>query len=222
MTDADVILRTFKHEWEAGLRPDVEAFLAAAPNHQQSELEDAIDAFLREAPLPRYDERMVAELESSQPVREAARAINGRTGTWPLLLPALRRQRHLTRRNVAQRLATELGFSSAHERVRQHLHTMEYGTADVFRISRRVLAALARVLGTTASDLARAGRVPTLGGPTSGLAPTRRGFPDLPAFSEVPGSYRQPDTSYLPEWAEVDRLFSAPRDERRRPTSRAR
>lgn len=207
MTDAQEMLRAFAEEWEAGLRPDVEGFLAAVPAHQQSELADAIQAFLCRAPVPRYDEQTLGELEASQPVREAARAIDGRTGTWPLLLPSLRRQRRLTRAEAAQRLATELGFSSAHQRVRQHLHSMEYGTADALCVSDRVLVALASVLGTTFSDLARAGRVPTLGGPTSGLAPTRRGFPDPPPFSEVPSGYRQPDTSDRPEWAAVDRLF---------------
>jgi hypothetical protein len=207
MTDTQALLQAFTDAWEAGLRPDVEGFLAEAPAQQQSELADAIRAFLCSAPLPRYDDQTLAELDSSQAVREAARAIDGRTGTWPLLLPSLRRQRRLTRAEVAQRLATELGLSSAHQRVRQHLHNMEYGTADALCISDRVLVALASVLGTTFSDLARAGRVPTLGGPTTGLAPTRRGFPDLPPFSEVPVDYRQPDPSDQAEWAAVDRLF---------------
>jgi hypothetical protein len=48
----------------------------------------------------------LAELASSQPVREAARAFDGRAGTWP----ALRRQRRLTRADAAKRLASELGF----------------------------------------------------------------------------------------------------------------
>ena len=207
MTDARALLTAFTEEWGAGLRPDVEAFVEAAPAHQHHELAEAIAAFVCDAPSPRYDEATLEELESSQPVREAARAIDGRAGTWPLLLPALRRQRRLRRADVAQRLASELGLSSAHERVLQHLHNMEYGTADVRCVSRRVLTALARVLGTTASDLARAGRVPTLGGPMSGLAPTRRGFPQPPPFSEVPTDYCQPDTSDRPDWAAVDRLF---------------
>lgn len=207
MTDTQALLGAFVDEWEAGLRPEVDAFLAAAAADQQGELADAVEAFLRDAPLPGYDDETLAGLESSHAVREAARAIDGRAGTWPLLLPALRRQRRLARADVARRLATELGFSSAHERVHQHLHTMEYGTADVRAISHRVLVALARVLGTTAAELARAGQVPTLGGPVGGLAPTRRGFPDPPPFSEVPTDYRQPDTSDRSEWTEVDRLF---------------
>jgi len=207
MTDEQGLLRAFAEAWEAGLRPDVEGFLAAASAHQQSELADAIQAFLCRAPVPRYDEQTLAELEASQPVREAARAIDGRAGTWPLLLPSLRRQRRLTRAEVEQRLATELGFSSAHQRVRQHLHSMEYGTADVSCVSRQVLVALARILGTTAAHLERAGGAPTLGGPTTGLVPTRRGLPDAPPFSEVPNGYRQPDTHHPPAWAALDRLF---------------
>jgi hypothetical protein len=207
MTDAQVLLSAFRQEWEAGLRPDVEAFLATTPADQQSELVEAIEAFLRDASLPRYDDETLEALESSQAVREAARAIDGRAGTWPLLLPALRRQRRLRRADVAQRLASELGFSSAHERVHQHLHSMENGTADALRVSSRVLVGLARILGTTAVRLERAGRVPTLGGPTTGLVPTRRGLPDAPPFSEVPSDYRLPDTRHPPEWAALDRLF---------------
>jgi len=207
MTDARTLLSAFKEEWEAGLRPDVGAFLAAASAGQRGELAHAIEAFLCDAPLPRYDGGTLEQLESSQPVREAERAFDGRAGTWPLLLPALRREGRLTRSDAARRLATELGFSGAHERVHEHLHTMEYGTADPLRISRRVLVALARVLGTTAARLERAGRVPTLGGPTRGLMPTRRGLPDAPPFSEVPSGYRQPDSHRPPDWAALDRLF---------------
>ena len=36
MTDAQALLSAFKEEWEAGLRPDVEAFLAAASADQQA------------------------------------------------------------------------------------------------------------------------------------------------------------------------------------------
>jgi len=207
MGDVRALLSAFIEEWEAGLRPDVGAFLAAAPAPQRDELADALDAFLSNAPTPRYDEHTLAELESSQPVREAARAIDGQAGTWPLLLPALRRQRRLTRADAAKCLASELGFPGAHERVRQHLHDMEYGTADARRVSVRVLSALARVLGTASSDLARAGGTVTLGGPTTGLAPARRGFPDSPPFSEVPVDYRQSQSSDPPEWTEIDRLF---------------
>lgn len=79
--------------------------------------------------------------------------------------------------------------------------------ADAGRVSFRVLSALARVLGTASSDLARAGRAVTLGGPTTGLAPARRGFPESPPFSEVPVDYRQTEPSDAPEWTEIDRLF---------------
>jgi transcriptional regulator with XRE-family HTH domain len=207
MTDPRVLLTAFVQEWEAGRRPNVEAVLTSAPAGQQGELTDAIETFLCNAPLPRYDEQTLAALESSQPVREAARAIGGRSGTWPLLLPALRRERRLTREEVAERLGTDLGYPSAFERVRQHLHAMEYGTADARRVSSRVLAALARVLGTTFSDLARAGHVETLPRPTAELAAARRGFPDAPPFSEVPSGYRRPGASEGAGCGEVDRLF---------------
>lgn len=207
MADVQARVRAFTECWHAGLRPDVAAFLAAVPARQQGELADALQAFLSDGPPPRYDEHTLAALESSQPVREAVRAIDGQAGTWPLLLPALRRQRRLRQADVAQRLASELGFPSAQERVREHLHDMECGTADARRVSARVLTALARVLGITGSDLARAGGVSTLGDSPSDLTPTRRGFRDPPPFSEVPSGYRQPDAPDRPEWTEVDRLF---------------
>ena len=150
----------------------------------------------------------MTELESSQPVREAARAIDGRAGTWPLLLPALRRAAPphdvRTLRNVSRVSSDSRAHTSGSVSTST---TMEYGTADALRVSRQVLVALARVLGTTAADLERAGRVPTLGGPTTGLAPTRRGLPDAPPFSEVPSGYRQPDARQPAEWAALDRLF---------------
>lgn len=207
MTDVHTLLSNFVAGWKAGRRPDVEAFLASVPTDEREELADAIEAFLIGAPTPRYDEQTLAELESSQQVREAERAIAGRSGTWPMLLPALRRQRRLTRASVAQTLATELGFPSAHERVREHLHDMETGARDARRVSRRVLVALGTVLGADPAEIVRAGLVNTIGGPTSGLTPTRRGFPDQPPFSEVPADYERPQPLDPAVWAEVDRLF---------------
>jgi hypothetical protein len=207
MTDAQSLLSAFAEAWEAGLRPDVEQFVTAAPAEHQAELADALAPFLCQAPVPRYDDATLEELESSQPVREAERAFDGRAGAWPLLLPALRRQNRLTRWDVARRLADELGFAREHQRVHQHLHAMEYGTADPFGVSRTVLVALARILGTTVVHLVWAGRVPTLDGPTTGLAPSRRGLPDPPPFSEVPSGYRRPDVRRPPQWSAVDRLF---------------
>ena len=84
---------------------------------------------------------------------------------------------------------------------------MEYGTADARRVSRRVLVALARVLGTTAARLERAGGFPrsavrpsgTRADPTrsSGSATVQRGAEWLP-----PTRPRRP-----PEWDALDRLF---------------
>jgi len=207
MTDAQTLLAKFIADWQGGRRPDVGAILGHATPDQREGLAEAIESFLTNAPVPLYDEQVLLELEGSQAVREAERSLDGRSGAWPLLLPALRRQRRLKRADVARRLATDLGFPDARERVREHLHDMEIGAADSRHVSHEALVALARVLGTSAAALRRAGDVLTFGGPPLEIEPSRRGFSDRPPFSEIPSGYRRLDTSAQPAWEEVDRLF---------------
>ena len=207
MTDAQTLLAAFISDWRGGRRPDVAAVLEQACADEREGLAKAIETFLIDAPVPLYDEQVLLELEGSQAVREAERSLEGRSGSWPLLLPALRRQRRLKRADVARRVAIELGFPGATDRVHERLHEMEIGAVDSRKVSHEVLVVLARILGTSAAALRRAGGVPTFGGPPIGVVPSRRGFPDHPRFSEIPSGYRCQATSAPPAWEQVDRLF---------------
>lgn len=207
MTDARTLLSTFIADWRAGRRPDVAAILEQAGADEREGLAKAIESFLIDAPIPLYDEQVLLELEGSHAVREAERSLQGRSGAWPLLLPALRRQRRLKRAEMARRVATGLGFPGAIDRVHEHLHQMEIGAIDARRVSQEVLVVLASVLGTNAAALRRAGGMRTFGGPPIGVEPSRRGFPDHPPFSEIPSGYRSPETSAPLACEQVDRLF---------------
>lgn len=207
MTDAQTLLSMFIADWQGGRRPDVAAILERASPEERERLAEAIETFLVEAPVPFYDEQVLLELEGSQAVREAERSLEGRSGTWPLLLPALRRQRRLKRADVARRVAIDLGFPGATDRVHERLHEMEIGAVDSRKVSHEVLVVLARILGTSAAALRRAGGVLTFGGPPIGVEPSRRGFPDHPPFSEIPSGYQSRNTSTPLAGEQVDRLF---------------
>jgi hypothetical protein len=207
MSDPRTLRERFERDWLAGLRPGVEHTVTLAPVGSRAELARSLERFLLSAPVPAFDEATLAELAQSQPVREAQRAIGGHAGGWPLLLPALRRQRRLTRRCLAARLAQAIGHEQASDRVAMHLHAMESGTTDAARVTRRVLDALGALLGVSGDALERAGHARTAAGPPAPAAAAQRGFAEPPPFSEVPPGYHPVPQTAGEEWAAVDRLF---------------
>lgn len=125
-------------------------------------------------------------------------------GLWPAALPRLRRQARLRRDELVRRLAAKLGVAGREAKVGRYYHQMETGTLEPAAVSRRVLDALASVLGVSADELVDAGEL--------------RGFPSplaQGAFGRAYGTedHIDPGAEALgkidaeEEWDEVDELF---------------
>ncbi len=196
-------LAAFAQAFEAGEDPDPFAYTEGLPEVEQRALLGFIDAYLREAP------RLAPELVTT-PLRDriterAWRAVTGRSGLWPLLLPALRERARKLRREVVEELSARLGASGRQAKIADYYHRMEQGSLPAAGVSDTVLEALAKVLGTTLEELRRAGRALPAIGPeprtSSVFARTAEGR------SEPPGESRPASANSRNEWDEIDRLF---------------
>ena len=76
MSALDQVLGVFIDAWNAGRRPDVDAFLARVPEAERDELAARIATWLELAPTPAYDADARAAI-AREPVLLAARAAAG-------------------------------------------------------------------------------------------------------------------------------------------------
>ena len=156
MTETERLLSEFIDDWNAGRRPQVDAFVSRARAQERAALEDGIAAFLDNAPLPHYDEQTLAAIRAQEPVRALARAI-GDQDPWTELLPRLRRRRGLSPADLAGAVRTGFGLQQRDgERAREYIESLEAGELTSARLSRRLVAALATALGVPAATLENA------------------------------------------------------------------
>lgn len=149
MTDTDRLLGEFMDDWVAGRRPDVDAYLRRARPDQRAELEDGIDAFLQNAPLPRYGDADLRALRADPAVQAFARATS-----WPDVVPRLRERAGADTAVLAGALRHALGWDDDGERrARAYLDDLESGRLPADRVSRRVLDVVARALRVPAATL---------------------------------------------------------------------
>ncbi|MBA3329118.1 MAG: helix-turn-helix transcriptional regulator, partial [Solirubrobacterales bacterium] len=157
MTHPDQILSEFIDAWNAGRRPDVDEYLNRAPDEQQAELAEEITTFLAFAPTPAYDPVTLSALRAEPAVVATTQSLAGELSQWPALLPRLRERAGLSLADLARRVCGALGLTGREEKTERYLADMERDALDPGGVSRRVLDALARALGTDASDLGSAG-----------------------------------------------------------------
>lgn len=131
----DRVLSEFIDAWNAGRRPRVRDYLARLPDGPaREELADAITDWLSVAPAPAYSDRARREIRA-----EVARTLE----------PAgLRARAGFSLRELAVRVAGAFGLADV-ERTEAYLARLEAGELDPSRVSRRLLDALAGVLGAT-------------------------------------------------------------------------
>jgi hypothetical protein len=164
MTNADRLLGEFIDAWNAGARPDPDAFTRRAEGVDRAGLEAGIEAFLAVAPLPRYDAATLAALRAEPAVRAMARAAAADATAMPTLLARLRARARASLDDVARALGRAFGWDAAGERrARGYLEALEAGRLDPSGVSRRLTVALA--------DALTRGRRPSCGAPRS---PARR------------------------------------------------
>jgi transcriptional regulator with XRE-family HTH domain len=152
MTEFDQVLGEFADAWNTGRRPRVADYLERVPESRRDELADAIAAWLEVAPQPDYDDATLQELAQT-PALAAAFAAADRTALpWPARLRAVRERAGLAIAEVAERLTATLGLGDP-ARAASYLERAEDDDLDERRISRRLIAGLASVLGADADEL---------------------------------------------------------------------
>ena len=208
MSEIDRLLSEFIDAWNAGERPRVEEFLDRAPAEQQRELASQIEAFLDIAPTPNYSPETLDELMREPAVLASVEALEGRAGLWPSLLPRLRRRAQLRRDEVVEGIVERLGIQGKEDKTAQYVHELETGTLATAGVSRRVIEALAGVLGASAEELERAADFRGLA--MEGAEPAYlRAAPDAEAIELRMNRAAEPPEN---DWDEVDRLFRGGRE----------
>jgi len=210
MPELDRLLGEFADAWNAGERPRVQDFIDRAPAERRDELADLIEAFLAVAPTPRYSEETMAELMREPAVLASVESARGRSGLLPSLLPRLRERARLRRDEVVARLTATLRVPGAEPKMARYLHQLESGTLEAGGVSRRVLEALASILGARVEEIERAADAPGLGGGTGPAPAFMRSVEAFDAAAEPPVMASAP-AARAPaadeDWDEVDRLF---------------
>jgi hypothetical protein len=139
-TDRDQLLSEFIDAWNGGQRPNVDAFVERASRDDQPELVEAIGSFLAFAPTPSYSDEALRAIEAEAPRPDAS--------LLAALMQSARERTGLTPAQVASGLVEELKLDahSAGDRTAGYLERLEEDDLDPGRVSRKVFAALARLL----------------------------------------------------------------------------
>lgn len=158
MSDVDRLLAEYIAEHRADGKADPHGYLSRASPADKLELAALIDAYLTRAPRQAFDQASFAGSSAERTVDELERALSGRAGLWPALLPRLRDRAGLKRSELVERLATALGVGDRKSKVAGYYHEMEQGLLPSQGVSDRVLEALGQIVGETALALREAGR----------------------------------------------------------------
>ncbi|MCB0877265.1 MAG: hypothetical protein KDB46_13835, partial [Solirubrobacterales bacterium] len=115
MADIDRLIEEFAADYEAGRPADPAQLLDRVDAGQRQELASRLDRYLMTAPARRWDpeafEGSLAQIASDR----VYESIEGVSGSWPEVLPRLRNQARIKRRELVERLAGALGFGSEPE-----------------------------------------------------------------------------------------------------------
>ena len=138
---------------------DPRPFLSRADPSEREALVEMIDSYLAQASGREWDRKAFEGSPAQALVEPLTRALNGVSGTWPVLLPSLRQRARIKRADLVDTLARKLGFPKQQALVGEYYHGMEYGTVQADGVNQRVLDALGDVLGTSADALRSAGEL---------------------------------------------------------------
>jgi transcriptional regulator with XRE-family HTH domain len=207
MTDPDRILSEFIDAWRAGERPDAGAYVDRAPPAARPELARTIEVFLSLAPEPEYGAAEWATLTADPAVARITAAVESDDAeSWSALLPRLRERRGLSLDGLAGAVSERLGLAGGPQaKARAYLDDLEHDRLVPERLSRRLLDALATVLGTPAAWLERAGAAPAA---PAGALYRRQGEGAVEQRLEVIADAMLADAA---DWDEVDDLFQGGR-----------
>jgi hypothetical protein len=204
--DPDRILSDFIDAWNAGDRPDVDAYLARAGETDREQLAADIVAFVAFAPTPDYDDDALAAIRAEPAVARTAEAAHAPGGLWPALLPRLRERAALSTGQLAAGLVGALGLPADREpKTRAYIERLEAGELEPRGLSGRLLDGLARLLAVPRAELEGAS---AFGGPPAAPALFRAEGPAAAALRDdldvIADALAAPPAE---EWDEVDELF---------------
>lgn len=204
MSNAERLFDDYVDEHRAGGAADPRAYLARAPEDERAELATLIDAYLARAPRRPFDSEAFRGSAAERTVGDLERALGGRSGLWPAMLPELRHRAGLKRSELVSRLAATLGVTDREAKVGEYYHQMEQGLLPASGVSERVLGALGEIVGESVASLRAAGEALT---PFAGEGPGVRAFARRAEGDPV----AEAQATALPAAAsgpdEVDRLF---------------
>jgi hypothetical protein len=210
METTDRLLSEFIDAWNAGKRPRVDDFVERAPAAERDELAGLIGAFLEVAPAPAHTPEQLAEIRRDPTVQAVTGLLDSPGGLWPALLPRLRKQAKLSRDEVVARVIGILGLEGREAKVKRYYHEMETGTIEPAGVSRKVLDALARVLGADVDKIEEAGERGVLGPAPATEMHLRLMAPNVEVdaiHAERLEHVAERSPAADEEWDEVDRLF---------------
>jgi len=153
MTQIEQLLGEFIDAWKAGERPDVDAYLQRIPEAERDALAEQLMTWLSVAPAPAYDEATRASIAADPALRAAVAELAAATEPLPARVHALRERAGLSIADLARAVAEAFGLGAQEARTTGYLERLEGGELDATRLSRRLCAALARILGVDADVL---------------------------------------------------------------------
>ena len=206
MTEIARLLAEYVSAHQAGEEADPLVYLDRVDSESDRVLlAGEIDRYLTSAPRRAFDAALFNSSSAAQTVVELERALAGRAGLWPAVLPPLRARAGVKRSALVERLASALGVSERSEKVASYYHAMEQGLLDSSGVSDKVLSALAAIVGAPAELLRDAGR-PLLP-PAAGAAALTPAFTRRAAWADS-AEASTPPTNQAESWDEVDELFT--------------
>ncbi len=195
--DVDRVFSEYVREHRDAGRADVAPYLDRVEASRRRELAALIDAYIARQPRRALEPDALAGSTAEEIVESLHSSLHGSAGMWPIVLPKLRHQAQLPDRELAPRLANELGVAGKEQKVARYYREMEAGLLPAAGVSDNVLQALARIVGTSPEVLRRAGSplaAPEPAAPFAAAAPARVTATGAPSAAPDP-------------WDEVDDLF---------------
>jgi hypothetical protein len=152
--DREQLLSEFIDAWNAGDRPEADAYIARADEADRDELASEIVAFISFAPTPSYSDETLSTIEAEVPELP-------QRGVLASLLQAARRRVGLGSSDLAAALVADLDLpESAQTKTASYLERLETGDLDGARVSRKVFDALGRLLRVPREQLEGAADLP--------------------------------------------------------------
>ncbi len=153
MTTIQQLVGEFIDAWNAGRRPDVEAFLKRASPPDRDELAAQFATWLEIAPTPEYDDAARRSITHEPALNAALDAAAALRVPLAVRLATLRTRAGLGVGDIAGRLIGMFGLYDE-RRTADYLERIERDELDERRLSRRLLDALAAILGADRDELA--------------------------------------------------------------------